>query len=104
MASRRQGDITEYTIGREVSALKSAIDKAVEFEWLAENPVKVWPKLKSEARKEYLPKGRVEELLATTKLTDDEVEDLRSRMLLSVSDTADLVALARRGCRRWRCP
>lgn len=94
VASRRKGDITEYTIGREISALKSAIDKAVEFEWIAENPVKLWPKLKSESRKEYLPKGRVEELLATTELTDDEVEDLRSRMLLSASDIADLVALA----------
>ena len=94
VASRRKGGITEYTIGREISALKSAIDKAVEFEWLAENPLKLWPKLKAESRKEYLPKGRVEELLATTELTDDEVEDLRGRMLLTASDTADLVALA----------
>lgn len=94
VAARRKDGIAEYTIGREIFMFKSIIGRAVELEWLSENPVRAWPKLKSESRKEFLPKDRVEELIATTELTDEEVEDLRSRMLLSAKDTGDLVALA----------
>ncbi|NOX57441.1 MAG: hypothetical protein GXP29_01110, partial [Planctomycetes bacterium] len=91
VAGRRTQVIAEYTIGREISALRGIINKAVEFEWLAANPVKAWPKLKAESRKEFLPKEHVDELIATTQLTD---EDLRSRMLLAAADTAELVTLA----------
>ena len=94
VGQRRKVNIAEYTIGREISLLKNIINRAVEFEWLAANPVKAWPKLKAESRKEFLPKEHVEELIATAKLTDDELEDLRSRMLLAASDTAELVTLA----------
>lgn len=94
VGQRRKVNIAEYTIGREILLLKNIINKAVEFEWLAANPVKAWPKLKAESRKEFLPKEHVEELIATAKLTDEELEDLRSRMLLAASDTAELVTLA----------
>jgi hypothetical protein len=56
--------------------------------------VKVWPKLKIEARKEFLPKRRVEEIIASSNLTDAEVLSLRAMMLLAPEDIAELVDLA----------
>ena len=73
---RRDGAISEYTIKREIGMLKGVIDNAVSFEWLSENPVKAWPRLKPDARKEFIPREHVEELLATNDLSEDEIEDL----------------------------
>lgn len=94
MATRRRAGVAEYTIDRELKMLKGVINKAVEHDWLVENPVKVWPKIKTEARKEFIPRERVEEIIATTDLSDEEIKDLGGRMLLSAEDIADLVSLA----------
>lgn len=91
---RRENGISEYTIKREVGLFRSVIDNAVSFEWLSTNPVKAWPRLKPNARKEFLPRNHVEDLLASHDLDENEIEDLRSRMLLSVEDMADLVSFA----------
>lgn len=91
---RRENGISEYTIKREVGLFRSVIDNAVSFEWLSTNPVKAWPRFKPNARKEFLPRNHVEDLLASHDLDENEIEDLRSRMLLSVEDMADLVSFA----------
>ncbi len=80
---RRDDGISEYTVKREIGMFKGVIDNAVSFEWLSENPVKAWPRLKPDARKEFVPRKHVEELLASNDLDEDEIGDLRSRMLLS---------------------
>ena len=94
VAARRKAGVAEYTINRELKMLKGIINKAVEHEWLAENTVKVWPKIKTESRKEFIPRERVEAMIATSDLADEEIKDLGGRMLLSAEDIADLVSLA----------
>ncbi len=91
---RRKAGVAEYTIDRELKTLKGILNRAVELEWLSENPVKVWPKIKTEARKEFIPRERIEKIIATTDLSDEEIRDLGGRMLLSAEDIADLVSLA----------
>lgn len=66
--ARRKDGSMKYTIREGLGVLRNVIDRAVRLERLTENPVKVWPKLKIEARKEFLPKHRVEEIIASSNL------------------------------------
>ncbi len=93
---RRNDQVAEYTIGRELKVLKGIIEHAVDMEWLADNPLKRngWPTIKPEARKEFITREHFEEQVAETDLSDEELQDLRSRMLFSAQDVAELVDLA----------